>query len=159
MAPINGAQGQKIDPLSPPWAPPWPPGGPKSPVFDDFTPCRESHGEHFPGGIKSRAAVWRKLGLVHFLTFLWLLLCRQRNGGCFYVPRESGPALCGCHTASLWLPHRPRGAARKAREAREARAVPGKSGGTVAPSPRTHTQDRYPALRGEELGAPEALGP
>ena len=48
MAPINGAQGQKIDFLSPPWAPPWPPGGPKSPVFDDFSPCRESHGEHFP---------------------------------------------------------------------------------------------------------------
>ena len=32
-----------------------------------------------------------------------------------------GCALCGCHTASLWLPHRPRGAAREAREAREGR--------------------------------------
>ena len=85
-------------------------GDQKRPVFDDFSPCRESHGEYFPVGIKSRAAVWRKLGLVHFLRFLWLLLCRQKMVVAF-VPRESGPALCGCHTASLWLPQRPRGAA------------------------------------------------
>ena len=38
-------------------------------------------------------------------------------------PNRPGPDLCGCHTASLWLPHRPRGAAREAREAREARAA------------------------------------
>ena len=44
-------------------------GDQKRPVFDDFSPCRESHGEYFPVGIKSRAAVWRKLGLVHFLAF------------------------------------------------------------------------------------------
>ena len=30
--------------------------------------------------------------------------------------------LCGCHTASMWLPHRPRGAEREAREGRAARA-------------------------------------
>ena len=78
-------------------------GDQKRPVFDDFSPCRESHGEYFPVGIKSRAVVWRKLGLVHFLAFLWLLLCRQRNGGCFYVPRESGPARPGPASAAAML--------------------------------------------------------
>ena len=57
---------------------------------------------------------------------------------CVAAPRP----LCGCHTASLWLPYRPRGAAREAREAREARAVPGKSGGTAGPDSHTDTHPR-----------------
>ena len=49
----------------------WPEGlgDQKRLVFDDFSPCRESHREHFPARIKSRAAVWRKLGLVNCLVF------------------------------------------------------------------------------------------
>ena len=48
--------------------------------------------------------------------------------GCHTACVAATQPLCGFHTASLWLPHRPRGAAREARE------VPGKSGGTAAPS-------------------------
>ena len=120
MAPINGAQGQKIDPLSPPGRPPGPLGAQRARflmilppvgnlpasifpaelnreqpygeswvrhiflgfgvwpeglgdqerlVFDDFSPCRGSHGAHFPTSRKSKAALWRKLGLVHFGAF------------------------------------------------------------------------------------------
>ena len=42
----------------------WPEGlgDQERPFFDDFSPYRESHGEHFPTSRKSRAALWRKLG-------------------------------------------------------------------------------------------------
>ena len=122
-------------------------GDQKRPVFDDFSPCRESHGEYFPGGIKSRAAVWRKLGSVHFLAFLWLLLCRQKMVVAFMSPENRGrpsvaatQPLCGFHTDHAvrhWRPGRPGRCA----ESLEARPAPTHT--------HTPTQNRYPALRGE----------
>ena len=68
--PDNRIEKMPDDPPQADHNPPEACGGQKRPVFDDFSPCRESPGEQFPGGIKSRAAVWRKLGSARFLAFM-----------------------------------------------------------------------------------------
>ena len=73
-------------------------------------------------------------------------------------PRALGPRALGpLSVASTEATRRPSVAATEATctgtgtGTGTGRAVRGKSGGTAAPFPRTHTQDRYPALRGDNL--------
>ena len=62
-------------------------------------------------------------------------------------------SLCGCHTASVWLPHR--GHVHGTARARDGTGRDGQCAESLEalPAPthtQTHTQDRYPALRGDK---------
>ena len=88
------------------------------------------------------------------MTFWWWLLCPQRIGAGPARPRPgqawlrpsvaATQPLCGFHTDHAVRHGRPGRRGRPGRHARKSEAT-----GVYAPRPpRTHTQDRYPALRG-----------